>query len=62
MKCSGKYNLGRDGHIQIVHLCFVAEIILVVITDKMEDAMFQSVFVGALHTDENSLHCDLGRK
>ena len=38
------YNLGRDGHIEMVHLCFVAEIILVVITDKMEDRMFQSVF------------------
>ena len=40
VKCSRKYNLGREGHPEMVHLCFVAEIILVVITD----GMFPSVF------------------
>ena len=62
MKCSRKYNLEREGHIEMVHLCFVAEIVLVVITNKMVDGMFPSCFVGALHTDEISLYCDLGRK
>ena len=37
MKCSCKYNLGRERHLELVNLCFVAEIISVVITDKMVD-------------------------
>ena len=41
----------------MLNLCFVAEIVLFVITDKMIDGMFQS-----FHTDENGLYCDLGRK
>ena len=51
MKCSRKNNLGREGHIEGVHLRFVAEIILVVITDKM----FPSTRMACLALVENGM-------